>query len=142
MATFKKFEEIDSWKIARELNKLIFSFTERPPLSRNFKLRDQISDAAGSVMDNIAEGFGRGSQFEFVTFLGYSTGSVLEVQSQLYRCLDCQYINKEEFDRAYEMAEIISGKNGTLIGYLNKTNIRGVRFRDRLKRKDLDNNNS
>ena len=129
MVTFKKFEEIESWQIARKLNKLIFTFTERLPMSRNFKLRDQILASSGSAMDNISEGFGRANKAEFITFLGVSNGSAAVVQSQLYRSFDFEYISQEEFDSAYELADIIIRKNGKLIEYLNRSDIRGVRYK-------------
>ena len=129
MATFKKFEEIDAWKIARELSKLVFTFAERFPMSRNFKLRDQILGSVGSTMDNIAEGFGRGNNKEFSVFLGISNGSAREVQSQLYRCLDFSFIDNEEFKMAYGLAEQVTNKNGKLISYMNKSEIRGVRYK-------------
>ncbi len=129
MATFKKFEEMESWQIAREMNKIVFGFTERSPMSRNFKLRDQILGSAGSTMDNIAEGFGRGNNPEFCLFLGIANGSAREVQSQLYRSFDFAYIDKEEFDKCYSMIEDIVNKNGKLIEYLNKTEIRGIRYK-------------
>ena len=129
MATFKRFEEMDSWKIARELSQIIFQFSERSPMSKNFKLRDQILSSAGSTMDNIAEGFGRGNNKEFCVFLGISNGSAREVQSQLYRCLDYLYITKDEFEKSYSLAEEITNKNGKLISYMNKTDIRGIRYK-------------
>ncbi len=55
-------------------------------------------------MDNIAEGFDDGSTRELIRFLGYSQRSCSEVQSQLYRALDCRYITQEEFDRIYDLA--------------------------------------
>lgn len=129
MATFKRFEEIESWQIARELNKLIFIFTERFPMSKNFKLRDQILASGGSTMDNIAEGFGRANNPEFCLFLGISNGSAREVQSQLYRSLDFSYIDQAEFDKAYSLVEEITSKNGRLISYMNNSEIRGVRYK-------------
>ncbi|MEJ0106727.1 MAG: four helix bundle protein [Bacteroidota bacterium] len=68
MATVKKFEELEVWQKARELENKIFPLTEVGKLSKDFKLRDQINAASGSVMDNIAEGFGRGSRLEFIQF--------------------------------------------------------------------------
>ena len=129
MATFKKFEEIESWKEARQLCKMISVFAKKGGLSKDFELRGQIRKSSGSAMDNIAEGFGRGNKAEFCNFLGISNGSATEVQSQLYRCLDNEYINEEEFKEAYEKAEIVVRKNGKLIEYLNNSAIRGVRYR-------------
>ncbi len=129
MATFRKFEEIESWQIARELNKLVFTFTERSPMCKNYKLRDQILASAGSAMDNIAEGFGRGNNKEFCLFLGISNGSAREVQSQLYRCRDFSYIDNDEFEKGYALVEEVTSKNSKLIAYMNKSEIRGVRYK-------------
>ncbi len=88
MATFHRFEELEIWQIARKLSLKVFHLTETGPASRDFKFRDQIRDSAGSVMDNIAEGFERSGQFEFVNFLSISKGSNGEVRSQLHRRID------------------------------------------------------
>lgn len=138
MGTFRKFEEIESWKNARKLCQLIKLFVEKGGLVRDFGLRDQIRNSSGSSMDNIAEGFGRGNRKEFITFLGYSVGSVNETQSQLYRCLDYEYISEEEFNKAFELAAKVCNGNGKLIGYLNNAEIRGVRF---LKNENKPDNN-
>ena len=89
---YKRFEELPCWKKSRELCKVIFDLINQGKFSKDFSLRNQIWSAAGSVMDNIAEGFDDGSTREFIRFLGYSQRSCSEVQSQLYRALDCKYI--------------------------------------------------
>src|SRR3954471_20147899 len=99
MATIKRFEDIEAWKLARELAKEVFKLTLIGRYSKDFKLKDQINSAAGSAMDNIAEGFGRGSRNEFVNFLSIAGGSLTEVKSQLYRALDREYISQQDFDR-------------------------------------------
>ena len=83
MATFHRVEDLEIWKIARKLSIKIFHLTETGPAARDFKFNEQIRASAGSVMDNVAEGFERSSQFEFVTFLSISKGSAGEVRSQL-----------------------------------------------------------
>ena len=72
MATIKRFEDLDVWKKARALAKKIYIITSKEPLAKHFRLRDQMRGSAGAIMDNIAEGFDRGSRFEFVNSLGYS----------------------------------------------------------------------
>jgi four helix bundle protein len=89
---------------ARELCQKVFALINQEKLSRDFSLKDQIWRSSGSVMDNIAEGFDDGSLKEFVRFLGYSQRSCGEVQSQLYRILDCQYINDDQFQEVYDLA--------------------------------------
>ncbi|MHC5039816.1 MAG: four helix bundle protein [Planctomycetota bacterium] len=103
--TYKKFEELPCWMMARELCKIVFSLFREGPLSRDYSLRDQMWKASGSVMDNIAEGFDDGSRREFIRFLGYSQRSCGELQSQLYRALDCGYLDQDSFQHAYDAAE-------------------------------------
>jgi four helix bundle protein len=86
--------------------------------------------ASGSVMDNIAEGFDDSSSAEFIRFLGYAQRSCSEVQSQLYRFLDCKYINDEEFEQVYEIAsdtrKQIKGFRKYLRTYKSKTSKKGL----------------
>ncbi len=100
---YKRFEDLPCWNKARELCQAIFDLINRGEFQKDFSLRNQIWSAAGSVMDNIAEGFDDGSTREFIRFLGYSQRSCGEVQSQLYRALDCGYISQSQFDEAYEI---------------------------------------
>ena len=92
MATFKRFEEMHSWQSARDLVKLVYEVTKQSGFNRDFALRDQIRRAVISVMSNIAEGFGTGTDADFVRFLGYARRSTSETQSQLYAALDQGYI--------------------------------------------------
>ena len=101
---YKRFEELPCWNKARELCQAIFEIINQGDFRKDFSLRDQIWRAAGSVMDNIAEGFDDGSPRELIRFLGYSQRSSSEVQSQLYRALDCKYVTQSHFDKVYELA--------------------------------------
>jgi len=127
MATIKCFEDIEAWKLAREFYKAIGNIIEEGKFKRNFSLIDQIERSSGSVMDNIAEGFERGSRGEFIVFLGYSKGSAGEVRSQLYRALDRKYILKEEFDNLFNQVTHISNCLQRFIEYLLKSKVAGVR---------------
>ena len=104
MATITRFEEIDAWKKAREMTRLIYSITSTGEFARDFGLRDQIRRASVSTMANIAEGFDCESKIEFARFLGIARRSAVEVQSTLYAALDTGYITQEEFDLHYEQA--------------------------------------
>lgn len=131
MATIKKFEDLEVWQKARQLENSIYGLTSSGKLSKDFSLKDQLNRSSGSVMDNIAEGFGRGSRNEFIQFLTIARGSVAEVQSQLYRCLDRQYISQEIFMIHFNIADEVTKMLTTFISYLNKSNIKGHKFKDR-----------
>jgi four helix bundle protein len=101
---YKSFEELPCWNKAKELCQTIFALINQGTFGTDFGFKDQVWRASGSAMDNIAEGFDDGSTREFITFLGYSQRSCSEVQSQLYRALDCKYISNSQFGEAYELA--------------------------------------
>lgn len=117
---FNRFEDIDAWQLARVLAQEIYEVTLIGSFSRDFALSDQINRAAGSAMDNIAEGFDVGSNKEFVRFLSYAQRSCSEVQSQLYRACDRSHITEEQFEILYEKASHARSKIGGLINYLKK----------------------
>jgi four helix bundle protein len=121
MATFKRFEEMHAWRSARELVRLVYEVTKQPDFNRDFALRDQIRRSVISVMSNIAEGFGSGTDAEFIRFLGYARRSVSEAQSQLYAALDQNYISSEIFDEIYAKANITERQVNALIGYLARS---------------------
>ncbi len=104
MAKIERFEDLQSWQKARQLANLIYDLTSHPVFAKDFRLRDQIQDAAGSVMHNIAEGFDAGSNPEFIRFLKMARRSASEVQSELYLALDRKYITGDELQTAYNLA--------------------------------------
>jgi four helix bundle protein len=131
MATITKFEDLDIWQLARELSKQIYILTFNEPVKTDYRLKDQMRGSAGSGMDNIAEGFERASQLEFINSLSYSKGEVGELKSQLYRCLDNKYISQQVFDDLYGRADILTKKISAFISYLNTSKIRGQKFKNR-----------
>jgi len=118
MANIEKFEEIEAWQKARELTREIYRITNQGSFVKDFGLRDQIRRAAVSVMSNIAEGFGRGGNKEFIQFLSTAKGSASEVQAQLYVALDAEYITKEQFQLLYDLAQSSGKLTGGFIRYL------------------------
>src|SRR4030042_4653167 len=104
MSTIKRFEDLKCWKTSRELCRLIYGFTRKEKFSKDFALVNQIRNSSGSGMDNMAEGFDRAGNKEFIQFLAVSRGSIAEVKSQLYRALDRNYIDDSEFHKAYDFA--------------------------------------
>jgi four helix bundle protein len=131
MATFTSFEEIDSWKNARLLAHQIFEITCIGAFARDFSLKDQINRACGSVMDNIAEGFERGGNREFIQSLSISKGSTGEIRSQLYRALDRKYITSQNAQNLINETITLGKMIGSLMTYLAKTEFRGSKFKQR-----------
>ncbi len=131
MATIRRFEDLDAWKKARELSKKIFELTGNGIFKQDFALINQINSSSGSVMDNIAEGFERGGRKEFLQFLSIAKGSAGETRSQLYRAFDRNYLDEKKFNELSgeitDVSRIISG----LMEYLNKSEIKGSKFKDR-----------
>jgi four helix bundle protein len=122
------FEELEIWQEARELCKVIFEITSVEPFSKDYKFRDQIRDASGSIMDNIAEGFGRGGNKEFINFLSIAKASNEETRSQSYRAFDYEYISDHQLNDLLEKTKRISRKTTVLIQYLRKSSIPGSKF--------------
>ena len=131
MATIQKFEDLEIWQLARALAKNIFLLSQTGQLAKDFSLKDQMNRSSGSIMDNIAEGYGRGSRLEFIQFLSISTGSADELKSQLYRCLDKGYLSKENFDDLYEKTNVVYKQINGFIKYLNTTLVKGTKFKER-----------
>ena len=132
MATIQKFEDLEVWQLARILSKDIFVLSRTTNLAKDFSLKDQMNRSSGSIMDNIAEGYGRGSRLEFIQFLSISTGSADELKSQLYRCLDKEYISKESFENLYEKTNAVYKKINGFIKYLNTSLVKGTKFKERV----------
>jgi four helix bundle protein len=131
MASFKKVEEIKAWQKARELNKSVGSYIDSGRFKTNFRLINQIEGSAGSIMDNIAEGYERSGNREFLQFLYVSKGSCGEFRSQLYRALDRNYITQNEFSELYEQSKEIIVMLQKLIDYLESSDYKGVKYKNR-----------
>lgn len=127
MATIQRFEDLEAWKKSRLLAKEIWQATNQGTFARDYKLKDQINDSS----DNIAEGFGRAGRSEFVNFLSIAKGSNDEAKSQLYRAIDREHITKEKFDTLYAIADEAGKTIHGLIEYLNKSEIKGAKFKNR-----------
>jgi four helix bundle protein len=123
-----RFEDLEIWKEARELCRIVYDITSQGLFSTDFKFRDQIRASAGSAMDNIAEGFERGGNKEFNQFLSVSRGSTGEVRSQSYRAFDNNYINKEKFNELLERTDSLSRKTYNLMHHLKNSDIKGLKY--------------
>ena len=131
MATITKFEDLEIWQEARILSKEIFICIDNGNFKKDFKLIQQINASSGSIADNIAEGFERGSRLEFINFLTISKGSLGEVKSQLYRALDRNYFSQQLFDEFYKKADMLTKRITSFINYLNSSDFKGQKFKNR-----------
>jgi len=118
MTTAKRFEDLEVWQGARDVVNAVYKASSNGAFARDYALRDQIRRAAVSIPSNIAEGFSRHSNKEFIQFLFISKGSAAEVQSQLYTALDQGYISQEAFDKIYGQIEVVAKQLSRLITYL------------------------
>ena len=120
MAAIEKFEDIKAWQEARELLKSIYEITSKGNFSKDWELKNQIRRSAVSVMSNIAEGFDRSSDKEFIQFLRIATGSCSELKSQLYAALDQKYITDKFFSEIYQKTTEVTKLINGFIRYLRK----------------------
>ena len=116
----EQFEDIEAWQLARELTRKVYRLTKKPRFAKDYGLKRQIQDAAGSSMHNIAEGFDSETNAEFIRFLRYAKRSCTEVQSELYLALDEKYISIDEFKDVYEQARRTRAAVYGFIKYLKK----------------------
>jgi len=116
----ERFEDIEAWQLARELTRKVYRLTRNPGFAKDYGLKRQIQDAAGSSMHNIAEGFDSETNAEFIRFLRYAKRSCTEVQSELYTALDEKYISQEEFEDVYEQTRRTRAAIRGFINYLKE----------------------
>ncbi len=123
-----RFEELEIWQLGRELYKRVFEITSTKPFCKDYKFRDQIRASSGSVPDNIAEGFDRGGNKEFIYFLSIARGSCGETRSQSYRAYDSKYIDSETLEDLLARTATISSKTINLIKHLRNTDHKGIKY--------------
>lgn len=125
--TIERFEDSVAWQKARALTSKIYAVTRIGQFAKDFGLTDQIRRAAVSIGSNIAEGFERGNNKEFVTFLGIAKGSAGEVRSQLYTAYDAGYLSDAEITELVGLSKDVSKLINGLILSLRKSSIGGMR---------------
>ncbi len=131
MATVNRFEDLKIWQFSRLLYRKISAISEKLREKKDFRFAEQMKSSAGSIMDNIAEGFVRSSRLEFLNSLSISKGEGGELKSQLYCCLDDKHISQDEFSRLYTEVDTVCKKIAAFIQYLNSTSTKGLKFKDR-----------
>lgn len=128
MGKIEKFEDLEIWGLAREICDDVWDIIQNTSLQKDYKLREQINGASGSVMDNIAEGFERDGNREFINFLSIAKASCGETRSQLYRCLDRSHIDQETFKRIFDKTILNSRKIKSFMIYLKNSERKGSKY--------------
>ena len=128
MAHYKSFESLQVYQEAVVFCDEIWKIIINTPLSKDYKLREQINGSSGSVMDNIAEGFGRGGNKEFIMFLSYARGSCCESKAQLLRAYNRKHVSKEEFEKLDLDANNLIDQLSKFMNYLKNSNKKGAKF--------------
>ena len=126
MTKVRRFEDLICWQKSRKLADSIHQLTRGAEFAKDFRLCNQILDAAGSVMHNIAEGSDSVTDPEFIRFLKIARRSGSEVQSELYLALDRRYITETDLKQVYEQVDETKRLINGLIAYLRKSNASSI----------------
>ncbi len=129
MSKVNAFEDLEVWQVGREICNDMEELFLKTSLGKRYSLMNQMDRSSGSIMDNIAEGFGRGGNLEFRNFLGFSKGSCCELKSQLYRALDKNLISEEQYQNLADKCDKENAKLGSFMNYLSKTEFKGTKFK-------------
>lgn len=126
MARIERFEDIEAWRKARELTKLVYEITQVGAFAHDYGLRDQIRRAAVSIMSNIVEGFERGGSAEFRQFLALAKGSAGTSTSVF--ALDARFLSQSQFEQLYRLTQDVTRLIGGLMRHLHTTNYKGHKY--------------
>jgi len=129
LATIKQFEDLEIWQKAREICRIVYETKKNSNLKNDFKLYNQLNGSSGSIMDNIAEGFERNGNREFIQFLSIAKASCGETRSQLYRAFDRGYLNDDDFEDFKTKVISLSRQINGFIDYLQKSDFKGTEFK-------------
>ena len=128
MAHYTSYQDLDIYKLAHEVTKDVWDLIVTTPLGNDYKLRDQINGSSGSIMDNIAEGFGRGGNKEFINFLSYARGSCCETEAQLQRALDRKHLSDTQFHDLFNKTKNLNNQISKFMNHLKTSERKGSKF--------------
>lgn len=128
MGKIEGFEDLEIWQLGREICVDIWNLIDNSTLGKDYRLRDQMNGSSGSIMDNIAEGYERNGNREFVQFLSIAKASCGELRSQLHRCFDRKHIDQIAFELIVDKTKVESRKIGAFMSYLKKSDRRGSKY--------------
>ncbi|MEK7466653.1 MAG: four helix bundle protein [Planctomycetota bacterium] len=131
MGTIRRYQDLVVWQRARELAKFVNQLTLLETWRGGAKLKDQILDSSASSPANVAEGFERNGNAEFINALGYAKGSAGETSAHLYTAFNRGYIGSEDLDQGVALAAEVCNLAGGLMVYLERSGLRGPKFRHR-----------
>ena len=130
MGRIEKFEDLEIWQLAREFCSDVYTLFLNSSLGIDYPLRNQMDKSSGSIMDNIAEGFERNGNKEFIQYLSVAKASCGELRSQLYRALDRKHIDKPTFDQMIGKLTLESKKISAFLNYLFKSGFKGSKHKN------------
>ena len=130
MAAIKRFEDMESWKLSRKLVFRFYQLCNKEPFSKDFALLDQMRRSSISIMSNLAEGFERNGNREFIQFCHIAKASAGEFRSQLYIAIDTGYLSQEQFNELFSMVIEISKLISGMIKYLSESDYKGSKFNE------------
>ena len=128
MAHYTSYQDLDIYKLAREVTNDVWDLIVTTPLGVDYKLRDQINGSSGSIMDNIAEGFGRGGNREFINFLSYARGSCCETEAQLQRALDRKHLSETQFLELFNKTQNLNDQISKFMNYIKDSERKGSKI--------------
>ncbi|MCH2489783.1 MAG: four helix bundle protein [Flavobacteriales bacterium] len=128
MANYTSYQQMEIYILAREIANDVWNLIKETSLGSDCELSHQINRSSGSIMDNIAEGFGRGGNKEFIVFLGYARGSCCETEAQLQRAADRKHISIDEHRQLSEKTQGCIDQISKFINYLKTSKKKGFKF--------------
>jgi four helix bundle protein len=129
MASIKSLDDFQTWQKSKEVNKLVAAAVNCPEFQNYLKLKNQIINSSMSVMANLAEGFGRQGNAEFIQFISIAIASSAELRSHIQGACDFSLINKEKGDEIISKANEVEARAFTLMKKIKSSSYRGLKYK-------------